>query len=73
MGNSESNINLDMSNSGSLTEIMKYKKMDGCFILKVKKLKVPEKSLKRIQSHFPDINLADLQLMLSFRGQQFLL
>ena len=45
MGNSESDLNLtagDMSNSGlSLTEIMKYKKMDGCFILKVKKLKVP--------------------------------
>ena len=73
MGNCESDMNLttgDMSNSGlSLTEVMKYKKMDGCFILKVKKLKVPEKSLQRIRATCPDTNVAELQLMLSFRGQ----
>jgi len=64
MGNSESDLNLaagDMSNSGlGLTDIMKYKKMDGCFILKVRKLKVPEKSLQRIKSNHADINLAEL-------------
>ena len=40
MGNSESDMNLtagDMSNSGlSLSEIMKYKKMDGCFMLAIR-------------------------------------
>ena len=79
MGNnlSESEAHLALDNmslySRSQSEVIKYKRMDGCFILKVKKLKVPEKSLQRIKNDHPDINLAELQLMLSFRGQQYLL
>lgn len=62
MGNSESDLNLTAGDMSSLSEkdVLMYKKMDGCFILKVKKLKVPEKSLKRIKNNHPDINLAEL-------------
>ena len=66
MGNnlSESEAHLALDNmslySRSQSEAIKYKRMDGCFILKVKKLKVPEKSLQRIKNDHPDINLAEL-------------
>lgn len=47
--------------------------MNGCFIIKVKKLKVPEKSLDGFLEKHPELDLGELQLMLHFRGQQFLL
>lgn len=61
------NPSLSVSNTNS------YFKMNGCFMFKIKKLKVSDKNMKRISKQYPDLDLSQLQLMLSFRGQQFIL
>ena len=61
------------SSAADLSVTKNYRQMDGCFMLKVKKLKIPEKTLEKISELHPDLDLAELQLMLLFRGQYFIL
>ena len=61
--------NNDVGDDKYKVDDMKYKKINGCFILKVKKLKVPEESLLRIRNCHPNVKISELQLMLCFRGR----
>lgn len=70
---SQSLAKTEHSSVASLSVTKSYRQMEGCFMLKVKKLKVPEKSLEKIQEQYPDVDMAQLQLMLLFRGQYFIL
>lgn len=50
----------DGISTSSLSVTRKAREMNGCFMLKVKKLKVPEKSLEKIAKAYPDLELAEL-------------
>ena len=67
MGNNmESNCSQSMvtteagSSAASLSVAKNYRQMNGCFMLKVKKLKIPEKTLELIAEQHPELDLAEL-------------
>ena len=48
------------SSAASISVTKAYRQMEGCFMLKVKKLKVPQSTLEKISEQNPDIDLASL-------------
>lgn len=62
-----------ISSTGMNTHAFKTAFLNGCFILKMTNMKIQQKCIDMLKSKFPSLDINNIQLMLSYGDQLYLL